>query len=82
MDEKKSFGAYILKKRQERGLTQKELARRLYVTESTISKWERGLSYPNISMVAPICGALGISEHEFFTGCGRWASCPRRCRTA
>lgn len=69
MDEKKSFGAYILKKRQERGLTQKELARRLYVTESTISKWERGLSYPDISMVAPICGALGISEHEFFTAC-------------
>lgn len=69
MDEKKSFGAYILKKRQECGLTQKELAQRLYVTESTISKWERGLSYPDISMVAPICGALGISEHEFFTAC-------------
>ena len=69
MDEKKSFGAYILKKRQERGLTQKELARRLYVTESTISKWERGLSYPDISMVPAICRELGISEHEFFTAC-------------
>ena len=69
MDEKKSFGAYILKKRQEQGLTQKELARKLYVTESTISKWERGLSYPDISMVSPICGALGISEHGFFTAC-------------
>lgn len=69
MNEKTTFGAYLLKKRQDLGLTQKELAQRLYVAESTISKWERGLSYPDISMVAPICGALGISEHEFFTAC-------------
>lgn len=37
-----SFGAYIRKKRLEAGLTQKELAGLLFVTESTISKWERG----------------------------------------
>ncbi len=69
MDEKKTFGAYLLRKRQTLGLTQKELDQRLFVTESTISKWERGLSYPDISMVGPICGTLGISEHEFFTAC-------------
>ena len=69
MNEKESFGAYIRKKRLEAGLTQKELAERLFVTESTVSKWERALSYPDVSMVMPICGALGITEHEFFTAC-------------
>lgn len=69
MEAKKPFGEYIRKKRLDAGLTQKELAQRLYVTESTISKWERSLSYPDISMVTAICEALGISEHEFFTAC-------------
>ena len=68
-DEKKSFGEYIRKKRQEAGLTQKELAAQLFVTESTVSKWERGLSYPDVSMVTAICAALRITEHEFFTAC-------------
>ena len=69
MNEKKSFGEYIRKKRLEAGFTQKELAGRLFVTESTVSKWERALSYPDVSMVMPICAALGITEHEFFTAC-------------
>ena len=69
MNEKESFGAYIRKKRLEAGLTQKELAQQLFVTESTVSKWERALSYPDVSMVTAICGALHITEHEFFTAC-------------
>ena len=47
MKEKSTFGRFIVKKRKERNLTQKELAEQLYVTESadkTISKWERGVS--------------------------------------
>ena len=68
-DEKKSFGEYIRRKRQEAGMTQKELAGQLFVTESTVSKWERGLSYPDVSMVTAICAALHITEHEFFTAC-------------
>ena len=68
-DEKRSFGGYIRKKRLEAGLTQKELAAQLFVTESTVSKWERALSYPDVSMVTAICKALRISEHEFFTAC-------------
>ena len=68
-NEKKSFGEYIRKKRLAAGLTQKELAAQLFVTESTISKWERGLSYPDVSMVTAICAALHITEHEFFTAC-------------
>ena len=69
MEEKHSFGEYLRKKRLELAMTQRELARRLYVTESTVSKWERGLSYPDVSLVTAICGVLGISEHEFFAAC-------------
>nr|WP_317325579.1 helix-turn-helix transcriptional regulator [uncultured Flavonifractor sp.] len=69
MDEKKTFGAYIRRKRGEAGLTQRELAQALYVTESSVSKWERGLSYPDVSLVPSICRLLHISEHEFFTAC-------------
>lgn len=69
MEERTSFGAYIRKKRLEAGLTQRELAGRLFVTESGVSKWERGLSYPDVSLVPSICRELGISEHEFFTAC-------------
>lgn len=69
MDEKKSFGEYIRRKRQEAGLTQRELAERLYVAESTVSKWERGLSYPDVSLIPEVCRKLSISEHEFFTAC-------------
>jgi len=66
MDQKKSFGAYIRGKRQEAGLTQKQLAERLFVAESTVSKWERGLSYPDVALIPAVCRELGISEHEFF----------------
>ena len=55
MEEKRSFGEYLRKKRLELAMTQKDLAQRLYVTESTVSKWERGLSYPDVSLVTAIC---------------------------
>ncbi|MCH4238655.1 MAG: helix-turn-helix domain-containing protein [Oscillospiraceae bacterium] len=67
--EKESFGAYITEKRKEAGLTQEELAQRLYLSNTTVSKWERGLSYPDIALVTDICRELNISEHEFFTAC-------------
>lgn len=69
MEEKRPFGDYIRRKRQEAGLTQRELAARLFVTESSVSKWERGLSYPDVPIITSICQELGISEHEFFTAC-------------
>lgn len=66
---KQSFGAYFVQKRRQAGLTQEELAKRLFVTNTTVSKWERGLSYPDIALVTDICRELSISEHEFFTAC-------------
>ncbi len=43
------------------------MADKLYVTESAVSKWERGISYPDISMIQGICEVLEITEHELFT---------------
>lgn len=68
MENKKTFGAYIVRRRKELGLTQKGLAEKLYVTESAVSKWERGLSYPDITLLMSICSVLDISEHELLTG--------------
>lgn len=69
MDDKQCFGVYIRRKRQEAGMTQKALGDALFVAESTVSKWERGLSYPDVSLIPEVCRVLGISEHEFFTAC-------------
>ena len=69
MEQKNSFGQYIRQKRLAAGLTQKELAGRLHVTESAVSKWERDMSYPDVSIIPDVCRALSITEHEFFTAC-------------
>ena len=63
MENKKTFGEYICRRRKELGLTQKEFAQRLFVTESAVSKWERGLSYPDVTLLRDICAILEISEH-------------------
>lgn len=49
-------------------MTQRELAEQLYVTESAVSKWERGLSYPDITLLQNICSVLQVSEHELLSG--------------
>lgn len=69
MQDKKSFGKYITEKRKEAKLTQEELAKELYVIPTTISKWERGITYPDITMITKLCSILNISEHEFFMAC-------------
>lgn len=69
MQDKKSFGKYIAEKRKEANLTQEELANKLYVIPTTISKWERGITYPDITMITKLCNILNISEHEFFIAC-------------
>lgn len=69
MNDKQAFARFIAQKRKEAGVTQEELAARLFVTHTTVSKWERGLSYPDIALVPDVCRQLNISEHEFFTAC-------------
>ena len=67
MQECKTLGNYIREKRMEKGYSQKQLAQMLYVTESAVSKWERGANYPDITMISDICRVLDISEHELVT---------------
>lgn len=64
MEKKETFGKFIQAKRKEAGLTQKAFADELFVTESAVSKWERGVSYPDITLLSGICKSLNISEHE------------------
>ena len=67
MTDKKTFGSFIKIKRTEKNYSQKDLAEMLFVTEGAVSKWERGVSYPDITLIADICRVLDISEHEFIT---------------
>ena len=54
-------------KRTEKNYSQKDLAEMLFVTEGAVSKWERGVSYPDITLISDICRILEISEHELIT---------------
>ena len=67
MTDKKTFGLFIKSKRIENNYSQKDLAELLFVTEGAVSKWERGVSYPDITLISDICRVLNISEHEFIT---------------
>ena len=67
MTDKKTFGSFIKMKRTEKNYSQKDLAEMLFVTEGAVSKWERGISYPDITLISDICRVLEISEHELIT---------------
>lgn len=67
MENKKSFGTFICQRRKELGMTQKEFAQRLFVTDSAVSKWERGLAYPDITLLQSICQVLQCSEKELLS---------------
>ena len=67
MTDKKTFGSFIKTKRIEKNYSQKELADLLFVTEWAVSKWERGISYPDVTLISDICRVLDVSEHELLT---------------
>lgn len=67
MTDKKTYGLFIKAERTEKNYSQRELAELLFVTEGAVSKWERGASYPDITLISDICRVLDISEHEFIT---------------
>ena len=48
--ENNKIGSFILELRKEKGLTQQELGDKLFVTDKAVSKWERGLSLPDVSI--------------------------------
>ena len=55
-------GALIAEARREKNMTQKELAGLLHVTDRAVSKWERGLNFPDIALLEPLAEALGLTE--------------------
>ena len=61
-------GKFIAEKRKEKSLTQQELADVLGISNKTISKWECGNGLPEVSLMMPLCEALGISVNELLSG--------------
>ena len=57
-------GMRIQQLRKNRGWTQKELAERLHVTDKSVSKWERGLNYPDMAMLEPLAKTLDTTVVE------------------
>lgn len=62
------FGAFISTKRKALGMTQKELAEKLFLSDKAISKWERGLSLPDVSVLIPLAQVLGVTVTELLEG--------------
>lgn len=66
--EPQKIGRFILELRKSHQMTQKELAERLNITDKAVSKWERGLSCPDISLLSSIAEIFGISTGELLNG--------------
>ena len=62
------IGKYIAGKRKELGMTQKQLAEKLGMSDKSVSKWERGVCLPDVSVYSDLCLILGISINEFLAG--------------
>lgn len=62
------IGKYIAGKRKALGMTQKQLAEKLNMSDKSVSKWERGICLPDVSVYMELCEILGISINEFLAG--------------
>ena len=61
-------GALIAETRKERDLTQKDLAQALHVSVQAVSKWERGLNFPDIALLESLAELLGLTVSELLSG--------------
>lgn len=64
----KTTGHFIAELRKQHGLTQKELADRLMVTDKAVSRWETGKGLPDTSLLKPLAELLGVSVGELLAG--------------
>ena len=62
------IGKFIANCRKEKKLTQEQLAEKLYITDRVISKWERGLSLPDVDKMLDLCNILDINVNELLNG--------------
>ena len=67
MDQLK-IGKFIAECRKQKSLTQMQLAEKLGITDKAISKWERGISMPDTSIMLELCDILGINVNELLSG--------------
>lgn len=65
----KKFSDIITVLRKEKGLTQQELANKLNITDKAVSKWERGLSYPDITSISSLAKTLGVDSSYLIDLC-------------
>lgn len=61
-------GQLIAQQRGALGLTQKQLASQLHISDRTVSRWERGVGFPDLSLLEPLADALGLSMIELLRG--------------
>ena len=66
--DKKTFGIFLAEQRKAKGFTQRELAEKLFISDKAVSKWERGLSMPDISLLVPLAELLDVSVTELLEG--------------
>lgn len=62
--DRKEFGAFVASLRKEQGLTQKELAQKLFISDKAVSKWETGASIPDTALLIPLAEILNVSVTE------------------
>lgn len=62
------MGQFILELRKASQMTQKDLAQRLHITDKAVSKWERGLSCPDITLLPSIAEIFGVTTGELLNG--------------
>ena len=62
------IGKFIADRRKKKNLTQEQLAEKLSISKNAVSKWERGLNMPDISIMQELCSVLNISLNELFNG--------------
>ena len=66
--EENRIGQFIAELRKEKKLTQKDLAAQLHITDKAVSKWERGLSCPDITLLTSVADILGVTTSELLNG--------------
>lgn len=62
------IGKFIADERKRKGYTQKQLSEKLAISDKTISKWERGNGFPEVSLLLPLCNELEITVNELLSG--------------
>ena len=67
MDQVRS-GRFIAEERKKKGYTQRQLAEKLNISDKTISKWECGNGFPEVSLLLPLCDELGITVNDLLSG--------------